>query len=517
MSSSRWNQGRRSCVTEASCNRVSHLKLEIVPQPIDKLKPNRANARTHPRKQITQIADCIRQFGFLVPVIVDDKRRIISGHARVAAAKSIGMTEVPTVQLEHMSEVDMRAYAIADNRLAELAGWHQSLLPEELRFLSNSNLSFDLTITGFEVAEIDLLLQGHVDADRDTAADQLPSIPPDRTAVSRSDDVWLLGRHRIVCGDARDQGAYRALLGSKKADIIFADPPYNVPIAKHVSGLGRVQHREFAMASGEMSESDFIQFLETFLSNCADFSRNGSIHYVCIDWRHLFELLLAGRKPYAELKNLCVWAKTNAGMGSLYRSQHELIVVFKKGTAPHVNNVELGRHGRSRSNLWTYPGMNSFGAERTEVLAIHPTVKPVALVADTLLDCSRRGAVVLDPFIGSGTTIIAAERTGRSVYGLEIEPAFVDAAIRRYEIYTGDNAVNVATGLTFQETAERAKSAAVGDSKAKPLGPRWKAPSSRAAGVQVPPPGSSSGCTTRSRKQCAPAADAAAAVKLGRP
>ena len=465
------------------------LRLEIVYQSIDKLKPNRANSRTHSKKQIKQLADCIQRFGFLVPIIVDGKGRIIAGHCRLAAAKLLGMTEVPTVLLEHMTEGERRAYALADNRLAELAGWDQALLADELRYLTKLDLSFDLTIPGFDAPEIDLLLQGKVDADRDAAADQLPPIRPDEPSVSQPGDLWVLGRHRISCADAREQSAYRKLLGTKKADIVFADPPYNVPIANHVSGLGRIQHREFAMASGEMSEPVFIQFLETFLSNCAAFSRDGSIHYVCIDWRHLFELLVAGRKAYAALKNLCVWAKTNAGMGSLYRSQHELIAIFKNGTAPHVNNIELGRHGRSRSNLWTYSGMNSFGAERAEALATHPTVKPVALVADALLDCSRRGAIVLDPFLGSGTTIIAAERTGRCAYGLEIEPQFVDATIRRYEAYTGDHAINAATGSTFREMAERSKTIGDGDSEPNPKRPsrrRQKSERSDDANHQVP-------------------------------
>ncbi len=448
----------------------SNLHPRILYRLVKELKPRPSNPRTHSKKQIKQLADSIQRFGFVVPIIVDGTGHILAGHGRLAAAKMLGMAKVPTVQLDHMTEAEMRAYALADNRLAELAGWNESLLADDLQYLCKLDLGFDLTITGFDTAEIDLILHGQVGADRDPTADQLPSVQADKPPVSQLGDVWLLGRHRVLCGDARDESAYRMLLGNKKADIVFADPPYNVPIANHVSGLGRVRHREFAMASGEMSEPDFVQFLETSLWNCAAFSQGGSIHYICIDWRHLLELQMAGRTAYTEMKNLCVWAKTNAGMGSLYRSQHELVAVFKKGTAPHVNNIELGRHGRHRSNLWTYAGMNSFGAERADALATHPTVKPVLLVADALLDCSRRGAIVLDPFLGSGTTIIAAERTGRCAYGLEIEPLFVDTAIRRYEAYTGDNATNAATGLTFHETAVGTRS--VGDVDNRRLGRR---------------------------------------------
>jgi DNA modification methylase len=429
------------------------LRHEVLYQSIDELSPNRSNPRTHSKKQIRQLADSIQQFGFVNPVLVDASAHIIAGHGRMEAAKLLGITHVPTVRLDHMTGAQRRAYALADNRLAELAGWDAELLAVELQYLSD--VDFDVTITGFDVAEIDLLLQPHADPDDDPATEQLPPIGSAQEVISRSGDLWVLGRHRLLCGDARDEKTYRALLGDERADIVFTDPPYNVPIANHVSGLGRIQHREFAMASGEMSEADFTQFLGTAFGHCAKFSRDGSIHFIFIDWRHLLELLTVGRGVYTELKGLCVWAKANAGMGSLYRSQHELVAVFKNGTAPHVNNIELGRHGRHRSNVWTYAGMNSFGAERAEALATHPTVKPVALVADALLDCSRRGAIVLDPFVGSGTTIIAAERTSRCAHAIEIDPLYVDAAVRRYEAHTGDTAVHGETGLTFRETLDQ--------------------------------------------------------------
>ena len=235
--------------------------------------------------------------------------------------------------------------------------------------------------------------------------------------------------------------------------MVFTDPPYNVPIDGHVSGLGSVKHREFAMASGEMSETEFTKFLTDVLGNLAKFSADGAIHYVCMDWAHLRELLNAGHAVYDELKNICVWAKTNGGMGSLYRSQHEMVAVFKSGTAPHINNVELGRHGRYRTNVWTYAGMNTFGAERDEALAMHPTVKPVALVEDAVLDCSDRNGVVVDAFLGSGTTLIAAESAGRRCFGLELDPEYVDLIIRRWQKMTGESAVHAESGLSFDVLA----------------------------------------------------------------
>lgn len=246
--------------------------------------------------------------------------------------------------------------------------------------------------------------------------------------------------------------------------MVFADPPYNVRIAS-VQGQGKIKHREFASASGEMSSEEFAAFLGRAMSIAAQYSRGGSIHYVCMDWRHLGEALAAGKEVYTELKNLVVWTKTNAGQGSFYRSQHELILVFKNGVGPHQNNIELGRHGRSRSNVWTYAGVNTFRAGRMDELSIHPTVKPVGLVADAMRDCSRRGDIILDPFMGSGTTILAAERVGRRGYGLEIDPLYVDAAIRRWQDFTKRDAVLKATGQTFDEVVAARSTAKRGRAK----------------------------------------------------
>jgi len=275
----------------------------------------------------------------------------------------------------------------------------------------------------------------------------------DRPPASRLGDVWQLGRHRLLCGSAIVPADYKVLLQDEVAQMVFTDPPYNVPIAGNVGGLGRVKHKEFVMASGEMSPAQFTDFLASTFKLLAHHSQNGAINFICMDWRHLSELLRAGDMAYYELKNLVVWNKDNAGMGSFYRSKHELIAVFKVGTTKHINNCELGQHGRYRTNVWDYPGVNTLKANRAAELAMHPTVKPVALVADAIKDCSRRLGIVLDPFAGSGTTIIAAEKTGRVARAIELDPHYVDTAVRRWERFSGDRAVLAKTGDTFENVA----------------------------------------------------------------
>jgi DNA modification methylase len=427
--------------------------LKISYKDPDQLKKRPRNPRTHTPKQIKQIVASIKEFGFISPVLIDGSDEIIAGHGRVEAAKFIGMSDVPTVRVDHLTPAQIRAYVIADNKLAENAGWDRELLTLELRELS-VELNFDVTITGFETAEVDLLI-GELGEETPDEADQVPEIDRSVPAASRLGDRWCIGNHVLLCGDALDENNYVNLLDSQKAQLVFSDPPYNVAIDGHVSGHGRVKHREFAMASGEMSTQEFTKFLETALGCLAEFSSNGSIHFICMDWRHLRELLDAAEKPYGELKNLCVWAKTNAGMGSLYRSQHELIFVFKNGTAPHINNVELGRFGRNRSNVWNYAGVNTFGSDRDTELAMHPTVKPVAMVADAILDCSKRNGIILDAFAGSGTTLIAAEKTGRRGYGIEIDPHYVDTIIRRFDQVYGLKAVHAQSKLDFDDMRMR--------------------------------------------------------------
>jgi DNA modification methylase len=420
--------------------------------PISTLKPRPNNPRTHSDKQVRQIANSIERFGFTNPVLIDGGHTIVAGHGRVEAAKLLGYEDVPTIRLEDLSPAEIRAYVIADNKLAELAGWNQEVLAIELQGLLELDLDFDVTITGFETPEIDVLIEG-LGQQKADAADKLP--PPDKgPAVTRPGDLWLVGPHRLLCGDATQSEAYARLLSGAKAQLVFTDPPYNVPIDGHVGGLGKVKHREFAMASGEMTEVEFTAFLTKVFRNLADASADGAINFICMDWRHQSEVLTAGRQAYTELKNLCVWCKTNGGMGSMYRSQHELVFVFKVGTAKHTNNVELGRYGRYRTNVWTYAGINSFGKDRDADLALHPTVKPVALVADAILDASKRGDTVLDAFTGSGTTLVAAAKTGRRGYGLELDPTYCDVTLKRLTAIAKAEAVHAESGKTYATVAE---------------------------------------------------------------
>jgi DNA modification methylase len=423
--------------------------LPVVLAPIHKLRPSERNARTHSKKQIKQIAASIFRFGWTYPILVDENYVIIAGHGREKAAETLGLKEVPVLVMSGLSEAEKRALALADNKIAANAGWDRAILAAELSELADLLPECDLNIeiAGFEPAEIDSLMGDLVDPEQDPA-DAVPTV--DQAPVSRRDDIWLLGRHRLLCGDATSASDMRKLMGSDSAAMIFADPPYNVRIAS-VQGRGKIRHREFVAASGEMSSDEFVRFLVRSLSLAAKYSDDGSIHFICIDWRHVAQLLAAGEKVYTELKNLVVWNKTNAGQGTFYRSQHELICVFKSGDAAHTNNFGLGQHGRSRSNVWTYAGVNTFRDGRLEDLAAHPTVKPVALVADAMRDCSRRGEIVLDPFMGSGTTILAAERVGRRAYGLELDPLYVDVAVRRWQAFTKRDAVLTGTTSTFDE------------------------------------------------------------------
>src|SRR5712692_7578683 len=427
------------------------LKVEyLAPQ---RLRPDPKNARTHSKKQIELATKSIGRLGFNNPVLASEELEIDSGHLRVEAAIRLGLKSIPVIRLTNLSPAERRAFRLADNRLAELAGWDREVLAAELQGLED--LKFDEPeVTGFTLAQIDDLLDeaNEKSADAPGPEDEIPEVRSGGVAVSRPGDLWIPGPHRLLCGDARNEADYQRVLSGQQADLVLTDPPYNVPI-ESISGLGKTRHANFVMASGDMTEAEFTAFLSASIG-CAKASvRQGAILFVFMDWRHVYELITASREVGLALKNLIVWVKTNAGMGSFYRSQHELILVFKNGEGPHQNNIELGRHGRTRSNVWTYAGVNTFRAGRLDELSIHPTVKPVALVADAMRDCSRRGDIILDPFMGSGTTILAAERVGRRGYGLEIDALYVDAAIRRWQDFTKRDAILKATGQTFDEVA----------------------------------------------------------------
>jgi DNA modification methylase len=422
---------------------------------VARLRPYRGNARTHSKKQIQQIADSIKRFGFTNPVLVGDDDEIIAGHGRVEAAKLLGMERVPTVRLSHLDAAQRRAYVIADNKLALNAGWDREVLAIELQALIDLEVAVE--ITGFSLAEVDLVLDEAEAAAPDSGPDRdddVPPLPDPAAATTRPGDLWILDRHRLLCGDSRTRETFDRLLDRERIDLVFTDPPYNVPIDGHVCGLGRIRHREFAMGAGEMSREAFTAFLQQTLGHTAAFCRDGAIAFVCMDWRHLAELLAAGQAVFSELKNLCVWNKTNGGMGTFYRSKHELVFVFKVGSGAHTNTFGLGDTGRYRTNVWDYAGINTLRCGRADELSMHPTVKPVALVADAIKDCSRRGDVVLDPFGGSGTTLIAADRTGRCARLVEYDPAYCDRIIRRFAQVTGKPSRHAATAQTFEEIVE---------------------------------------------------------------
>ena len=417
---------------------------QITHHPIAALSPWSRNARTHSKKQIRQIAASIRQFGFTNPVLIDEAGTILAGHGRVAAAKLLGMTEVPCLQIDHMSENEKRAYVLADNKLALNAGWNEDVLAAELGALVSADLDFDVGLTGSSIPEIDgTLAMVKPEEPDDPRDDVIPYGAPSRVGPG---DVWQLGAHRLICGDALEPGVVATLMAGEQARMVFTDPPYNVPIDGHVGGSGKTKHREFAMASGEMSSEEFTGFLQRAFERLAEHSVGGSIHFICMDWRHLAEILAAGEAVFDELKNLIVWAKDNGGLGTFYRSRHELIFAFKHGTAPHINTFELGQFGRYHTNVWQYRGVNTLRPGRMEELALHPTVKPVQMIADAIRDVSGRGDIVLDVFGGSGSTLIAAEKTGRRARLCELDPIYCDRVLARWQAYARDDAERLVDG-----------------------------------------------------------------------
>ena len=428
------------------------LMGNVVWRPIGDLKKYPGNPRRHPESQIAGLMKSIRRF-WTNPILIDETGTILAGHGRWEAARRLGMTEVPTITVSGLNDSDKRAVVIADNRLPEQAVWDFDLLRGHFQDLIK--LDFDVELTGFSTGEIDLLIDGSQQSLAADPADDLAGLCPEGPAVSRFGDVWALGRHRLVCGDAQHSETYKRLLQGELAEMIVTDPPYNIRIDGHAMGRGKVRHREFAMASGEMSAAAFKAFLNRFILRTISSSREGAIHYIFMDWRHLHELLGAALPLYSEWKNLLVWNKANAGQGSFYRSKHELIAVFKSGTGPHINNFRLGAQGRYRTNVLDYPSVNSFDPARRGDLELHPTVKPVALIADLIRDCSRRNGVILDPFGGSGTTILAAERTGRVARVIELDPLYVDVAIRRWQKITGFPARHAQTRVTFADAETR--------------------------------------------------------------
>jgi DNA modification methylase len=411
---------------------------------ISDFKPNPNNARTHSRQQLEAIARSIDQFGFNNPVLIDSNNHVLAGHGRVEAAKMLGLVRIPALRIEHLTAAEKRAYVLADNKLAQKAGWDNEILAIELQELIK--LDFNVELTGFSAGEIDALLDIQHSGEEDVD-DNCPDYDPSHV-VTQTGDFWRAGPHLLLCSDARDQVAYKRLMASEKAAYAITDPPYNIKIDGNAAGHGRIHYREFALASGEMNQAEFTVFLGDAFRHIRQYTAPGAICAAFIDWRHLPEMLVAGQNNFVELKNVCVWVKPSGGLGSFYRSRHELVFLWKCSRGKHVNNFELGQHGRTRTNVWEYP---TLAAKTTNAHGHHPTPKPVGLIADAIRDCSRRGDLVLDPFCGSGTILLAAERTGRVARAIEIDPRYCDLALRRWQDRTGQCVIHVESGMSFVE------------------------------------------------------------------
>ena len=388
---------------------------------------------------VDKMVGCIKEFGFRIPIVAKSDGSVVDGHLRLKAARRLGLDEVPVVIADDLSEAQIKAFRLIANQSANWAEWDEELLKIEFQELEKMN--FDLSLTGFDLDEIEEYLKEDEEVENTAEDFEENNLP----ITSKAGDLWILGKHRLLCGDSTNENDVQKLMNEKLADMIFTDPPYNVKVS-NISGINKEhKHSEFLMASGEMSVQEFIDFLSKIFKNLVSFSKDGSLHYVCMDWKHIYEILTAAKENYSDFKQLCIWNKGVGGMGNFYRSQHELIFVFKNG------NEEKSFHG-NRTNVWTYPGMNSFATEnRDELLAAHPTVKSLPLVKDAILDASDENDLILDLFGGSGTTLIASEGINRRCNIMELDPKYVDTIIRRWQKQTGEQAILESNGKTFEE------------------------------------------------------------------
>ena len=399
-------------------------------------------------RQHRQLMASITEFGFIAPLVISRGNEVIVCEKRLAAARELGLTQVPVVRANTLTPLQIRQYRIADNRLNELREWDADALKAELDEIIVLDPDVNIEALGYEVAEFDVAVQ--VVTEGEDPADIAPELPAE--PQSRPGDIWEIDGHRLGCGDARDADFLRRLLDGEQPTCVFADPPFNRPVAQHIGGKGRIKHPEFVMASGEMSDAEFQQFQIDWLVQAVAVAQPGALIYVASDWRAPLATLAAAQTAGLEQVNFCTWELASPRLGSFYRSACEYFPVWKKPGGKSRNNVMLGRSGRHRSNCWHYPGANSFGAGRA-TLHLHPTVKPLALVLDILLDCTARGDAILDPFCGSGTTLLAAQRTGRKARVIELDPRYVDVAVRRYQDVFGRAPRLQGSGLTLDELA----------------------------------------------------------------
>jgi DNA modification methylase len=444
-------QRRQSDLCPAAIRNDLLPDLTIINVDVTQLLPASRRTRRLNEDHIERLMISIADLGFTVPILVADST-IIDGHVRLEAARRLGLPQVPAIDVSHLSPAERRKLALAANRLGELGEWDLDEL--RIEFAELIELDVDLTSTGFTLQEQDIILLDPLEAAGVGEDEDEPPDPPE-DPVTRLGDVWLCGEHRVICGNALEEPTYKALLMGETAHCVLSDPPYNVPIQGNVSGLGKKVHQEFAMASGEMNDEEWQAFLDKLLALLASFVEPGSVLFLFMDWRSIHRLYQAGFTAKLKLVNLVAWFKEAGAMGALYRSAHELIAVFCKGDTPRTNNVELGKHGRDRKNVWVAPGANRRGSSANEMLHLHATPKPVELCVDALLDVTNRGEIVLDAFLGSGTTLIAAEKSGRICRGIELEPKFVDVSVMRWIKLTGGSPILEATGETFDEVAVR--------------------------------------------------------------
>lgn len=434
-------------------NHLAALEQRLGPieyRPVSSLNLYKNNPRKHPEKQLVKLEASMRQFGFVIPLLIDEDNTIIAGQARLETAKRLQMTDVPVIVAHQWSAGQVKAYRLADNRLSQLSTWDDELLAIELAAIIELDET-PIEVLGWDTGEIDVILE---DVGEDTSKDPADAqVAPPANPTSRLGDIWCLGKNRLLCGSSLEAENWVRLMDGETAAMVFSDMPYNTRVNGHVGGLGKIKHAEFKFASGEMTRPQFMEFMTNAIGQMAAPLKDGGVLTLAMDWRSSLEILTAIEANALSVLNMCVWVKTSGSMGSLYRSQHELFWIAKKGKAPHTNCVQLGKFGRYRTNCWTHPGVNSFGKTRMQDLADHPTVKPLALVVEAIRDVTHPGEIVLDGFMGSGTTILAAERTKRRGYGIEIEPGYVDVAIRRWESMTGKEVILASTGQSFAEVA----------------------------------------------------------------
>ena len=411
---------------------------------VNSLLSSKKKSRKHSKKQLEKLKRCIKKVGFTMPIVVNEQYEIIAGELRLKAAQELNIDVIPVIILDNVSDEEARAIKILDNRIAEDGEWDYSVLKEEIEALFK--FDFELQDLGFETIDYDKIFIQNDPAEKLSHCNQveneswLDANIPKRTNLG---DLWRLGDHFVICGDSLDENIFKVLMQGELAQIVVTDPPYNCPIDKYVCGLGKIKHEEFVMASGEMTNAEFAQFLHNFMKNAVKYSVNGSLSYIFMDWKGINTLINEAMKLYHSMINLAVWNKGVGGMGAFYRSQHELIGIFKNGSAKHQNHIQLSKYGRYRTNVWDYPGIRATNPGSLELLKLHPTCKNVGLLQDILIDASSKNEVVLDCFGGSGSTLIAAERAKRRARLIELNPRYIDVTIWRWEQETGKKATLV--------------------------------------------------------------------------